>query len=130
MVIIYRNIYHRKCRIFFNFPFPFSNFDSPFKGQNFKTHFSGSVCIERRAIMQFSESLSPKELCIKKIRYPDLLGHLAFFASKIGLSPFIKKYRRLICTALSAPKGHCLDMATIYSCCLFDKCDNRAFNQR
>ena len=67
MFIIYCNIYRRKCRIFDNFLFSRSNFDCHFKGQNFKTHLSGWVSIERRAILQFSESLNPKEPGIKKI---------------------------------------------------------------
>ena len=45
MVIIYCNIYSRKCRIFVNLQFLCSNFDS-FKGQNFKTHFF-QLCVHR-----------------------------------------------------------------------------------
>ena len=72
MVIIYHYIFRRKCHIFFNFRLSCSNIDCHFKGQNFKTHFPGCVCIERRAILQFSEKLNPKEPGIKKTRYPDL----------------------------------------------------------
>ena len=39
MNIIYRDIYREKCGIFINFRFLCLNFDSHFKGQNFKTHF-------------------------------------------------------------------------------------------
>ena len=67
MLIIYLDTYRRKCRIFVNFRFSCSNFDGNFKGQNFKTHFSRCVCIERRAVLEFSESLDPKEPGIKQI---------------------------------------------------------------
>ena len=74
-----------------NFRISCSNFDAHLKSQNFKTHFSGCVCIERRAILQSSESLNPKEPGIKKIRYTDLKGDLTFFASRFGLCTFLKK---------------------------------------
>ena len=57
--------YRQKCRIFFNFLFSCSNFDSHSKGQNFNVQFSRCVCKERRAILEFSESLIPKEPGIK-----------------------------------------------------------------
>ena len=44
MLIIYHDIYRRKCRSFVNFRF--SNFDGHFKGQNFKTHLSRCVCLD------------------------------------------------------------------------------------
>ena len=53
MLIIYRGIYRRKC-----------NFDGHFKGQD--TSFR-LMCIERSAILHFSERLNPKEPGIKKI---------------------------------------------------------------
>ena len=65
MVIIYRNIYRRKCRIFCNFRFSCRNFDDQFEGQNFEKKICW-VCIENRAILDFSESLHPKEPFIKK----------------------------------------------------------------
>ena len=62
MVMIYRDIYH----IFINFQFSCPTLDGHFKGQNSTTHFFGCVCIEHRVILQFSESLNPKEPGIKK----------------------------------------------------------------
>ena len=67
MVIIYRNIYHRKCRIFVNFRFSCWNFDDNFEGQNFKTKTFCCVCIESRAMLKFSERLIPKESFIMRI---------------------------------------------------------------
>ena len=37
MIIIYRNMYRRKSRIFVNFRFSCRNFHDHFEGQNFKT---------------------------------------------------------------------------------------------
>ena len=37
-----------------------------------KVKTSRHMCIERRAILQFSVSLHPKEPGLKKIKYPDL----------------------------------------------------------
>ena len=67
MLIIFHEIYRPKCHIFVKFRFSCSNFNGHFKGQNFKTHFSRCVCIERRVILKLSESLDPKEPDIKKI---------------------------------------------------------------
>ena len=39
MVIIFHDIYRRKCRIFVNFRFSCSNFDSQIKSLNAMTHF-------------------------------------------------------------------------------------------
>ena len=66
MVIIYRNIYRQKCRIFVNFRFSCLNFDDHFEGQNFKTKQICCTCIESRATLKISESLNSKELFIMK----------------------------------------------------------------
>ena len=67
MLIIYPNIYRRKCRIFVNFRFSCLNFENIFEGQNFKTKKFCCVCIESIAMLKFSESLNPKETFIMKI---------------------------------------------------------------
>ena len=63
MLIIYCDIYRRKCRTVVYFRFACSNFDGHFKGQD---TFFQLMCIERSAILQFSEILNPKEPGIKK----------------------------------------------------------------
>ena len=67
MVIIYCNIYRRKCCIFVNFRFSCWNCDDHFEGQNLKTKTICCVCKESRAMLKFSESLNPKELFIMKV---------------------------------------------------------------
>ena len=71
MVLIYHDIYRRKCRILGRFRFSRATFDCHFKGQSFKTAKSVCVCAECRAILNISESLNRKEQGIKKIGYPD-----------------------------------------------------------
>ena len=85
------------------------------------------MCIERWAILKFSENLNPKEFSHHK---EDLISIRRFciFVSKFGLCPFIKNTAWLIWTALSAPKVYCIDTATIDSCFLFDKYDKRELN--
>ena len=63
MVIIYRHIYRRKCRIFVNFRFSCRNFDDHFEGQNFKTKKICCECIESRVY----ENLNKKEPFLMKI---------------------------------------------------------------
>ena len=65
MAMIYHNNYRRKSRTVVNFRFSCSKFDGHLKGQNFKTHFTGCECIERR------ESSNLKEPGTKKICYHD-----------------------------------------------------------
>ena len=78
----------RKYRIFVNFLF-LTLLDGHFKGQNFKTHFTGYVCIERRATLTFSVSFNLKKLGIRRSdnlkNEPILLLFCVF-----QLCPFIK----------------------------------------
>ena len=63
-----------------------------------------------------------RKLELKKARHKEDLTScfirrfFFFFAAKFGLCPFIKNTARLICTALLAPNGNCLDITTIYLC--------------
>ena len=77
------------------FRFSCTHFDCHSKDQSFKTAKSGCVCTECRAILKLSQSLNPKEPCIKKIWYPDCRGDFVYFVSMFGLCPLINKYSSL-----------------------------------
>ena len=62
MVLIYHDIYRRKCRILGRFRFSCTNFDGHLKGQKLQD----SVCTQYRATLKFSERLKQNESRTKK----------------------------------------------------------------
>ena len=66
MVIIYRDIYGRKCPIFFNFRFSCSSFDDHLEGQNFKTHF-----FRLRVHSRLSNTAIFRKLELKRARHKE-----------------------------------------------------------
>ena len=66
MVLIYHDIYRRKCRMLGRFRFSCTNFNDHLKSQSFKTASTGCESTEYRAVLNISESLNQKETDIKK----------------------------------------------------------------
>ena len=120
MVMIYHDINHRKYRIFVNFRYSCSNFGGQFKGQSSRHIFSSCVWLKRRALLNFSGSLKPNSQAI--FRSDVLINKviLLFCLKYYGCVPLSQHAARLIWTALSVPKGYCLDIATIALCFSFN----------
>ena len=67
MVIICRNIYRRKCRIFVISGFHAETLMTILKVKTSRQKKICCMCIESRAMVKFSESLNPKEQFIMEI---------------------------------------------------------------
>ena len=85
-----------------------------------KTHFSSCDWLKRRAFLKFTKSWNQNSQAILRSDFLINKVILLFCLKYWGRVPLSQHAVRLIWTALSLPKGYCLDIATIVLCFSFN----------